>query len=180
MKEIFLGFVKILKPSDRLSLQVIEGLKHTHPSVLLASRFLSFLDGVSDRLSCWSPILRGLNLGVIRCMRDTMSSAHAWGFWQPLARSWVQSVHGHRGLETWGRCWFVVCRRADVEIRSVMVVTACFLSRHLAVVVVRGLASAFRWYQAGSRACRCGVIHIGAKACVMFPCCAEHSDHVIV
>lgn len=142
--------MNILKHSARSFLQVIEGSNRMRPPVLLASWFLSFLEGVRDRLSWVSPISRGLSLGAMRCMQDCAAVAQAWGFLQPSVRSCVQSVHGHWGFGICGKSCLVSRRQADVEIKSATVDVSCFRSRHLAVVVVMGVALACGWYHAGS------------------------------
>lgn len=163
MVDILSGSVNILKHSARLFLQVIVGSKRMWPFVLLASWFLSFLCGDRERLSWWFLASRGFILGAIRCMRDRASAAQAWGFLQPLARSWEQSVQGHCTLGMCGKIGAGVRKRADVETRSATVVVACFLRRHLAVDVVRGRVVACGWYHAGIWALRWGDIQMAAR-----------------
>jgi hypothetical protein len=120
--EILLGFVKILKHSARLRLQVIEGSKHILLSFARASRLLFFLVGVRDRLSWMSPGSRGFSFGTIKYI-CTRSAAHSWGWLHPLSWSFVQSLHMHWDSGVWGMVCLLFRSRADAVIRSAIVAT---------------------------------------------------------
>lgn len=161
--DILFGFVKILKHSARSRLQVIDGLKCILPSFARASRLLFFLVGVSDKLSWMSPGSRGFNLGMIRFIRARASAAHSWGWLQFLLRSCEQSLHRHWGPFVWGMSCPLFRIHADVVMRSATVATEWVSRRHFAVLVVKGRAAAFRWYQAGSWPRRSGERRMAAR-----------------
>lgn len=163
MLVIFFRLVRILKQSARLLLVVTVGSKHISPPILLASWFLDFLDGVKEMLSWVSPISRGLNLGAIKWIHNSVAVVQACGFLHLRARSWSQSVHGHIALwmcSKWGLC---LCKQADVEIRSATVDIECFLRRYSVVVNVSGPISVAGWYHMGNWEHRCGEIQMCAR-----------------
>ena len=143
------GFVKILKHSDRSSLQVTEGSKMI-PLVCLASSLLVFRVLVRQRPSQFPSARVGFIFEAMRLILSWASSAHAFGSLHPVLLSWTHSLHAHCGPH---RCvWFWVGSRsrADICSRSATFVAAWLFSRHIEATLVIRRGSAAMWYQADS------------------------------
>ena len=150
MLVIRFGSVKILKHSDRSSLQVTEGSKVIDPFVCLASSLLVLRVLVRESPS-WFPSARvGFSFGAMELILIWASSAHAFGSLHSFLLSWMQSLHTHCGPRRCVWFWGVARSRADICSRSATFVAAWLFSRHLEATLVIGRGSAAMWYHAGS------------------------------
>lgn len=144
------GFVKIQKHSDRSALQVIEGSKVITPLFCHACSLFVFRVLVSESLSRWVSGAMGFSFGAMRSILIWASSAHAFGFRQPLRLSRTQSLHMHCGPRRCVGFWVGSHIRADVWTSSATFVIAWLFNRHLDTTLVIGRRSAAMWYHVGS------------------------------
>lgn len=149
------------------SLHIIVGLNSISFLAMWAITFLTFLNGVSDRL-LWVTCANGLYFGAMSSSLLFASVAQACRFLQPFSLSLTQSMQMH----IWDRVWTGLSLHGLNLLVSLIKSTTdfaeCLFNRHFVFTFVRGHGAAPGWYHASRDAWIPGDILIATRLVLYF------------